>query len=349
MPAELRRARTPARLHLDTNYAYTPNHHHIIRSSPRRHAIVSGRRLPSLRPTCRGPRLSPIQQHPGLSTERSDNEDEEGQAGPSSRPPVTLPRPLIAEPEPHAAESNHWLNPGDRFILLGGDDENFLPFVVEAVERAALVPFEVMATYPSASSSSISVSDLSASGSESDCDHDPRHDERVGSKRASVKRYCIPYVESTRVFVDPGREWYRIVRPFESLAQARDLGVKERSWRFLDARDEDTRAYPGELARKRAAEFVNVLVGNAETTATEGWKLEWILWPGEASRQRIPGGWNSEADIQLRGFTWRDGPDHSMTVSHRWEEKPWLPTDLLLPRFYDAFPPNVDGDYNPCL
>ncbi|KAG8888902.1 hypothetical protein FRB98_006444 [Tulasnella sp. 332] len=269
---------------------------------------------------------SPIQKHAGLVMRDEDDEDnEENQAGPSH---LYTTQPLIAAPE-----TNHWLDPGDRFILLGGDDENFLPFVVEAVQRAALVPFEVKATYPASSASTPPSDAKSGNG-------------RYPQEGGSVRRHCIPYVESARVFVDPGRDWYRVIRPFETLAQARELGVKERSWWFLDARDEETRDYPGELAKKRAAEFANALVGTPGVTVAERWQLEWILWPGEASRQRIPGGWNSEVDIQHRGFTWREGSDHS-TTSRRLDEKPWFTTGpgLLLPSFYDTFPSQFEDNF----
>lgn len=186
---------------------------------------------------------------------------------------------------------------------MGGDDEDFRPLVVEAVHRAALVPFEVKA---------VLVKRTGTGGG--------RGRKDVTTTTTTVKeleKHCIPYVEAARVFVDPGTEWYRTLGKFESMAQAKALGVPERKWWFLDARtgeaEEDERSFAEGVAR----EFVvGGVLGKRkggkqreeeEDGEGEGerWEVEWILWPGEGARCGMAGGWESEAEeVQRRGFTW---------------------------------------------
>lgn len=185
----------------------------------------------------------------------------------SDAPIELLPAPLSVGQTPWP-ENNYWLNPGDRFIFLGGDDENFLAYVVETTHRAALVHFECKVTHKD-------------TGSKEDCVH------------------WFPYVESTRVFsVDPGRLWFRFLARFESVAQARELGVPKRKWMCLDGRDQRSREEPDDFARGRMMRFVKALLGYSPD-ASGTWDVQWELFDGTAEKAGVRSGWNWDADLKV--------------------------------------------------
>lgn len=188
-----------------------------------------------------------------------------------------------------APENNHWLNVGDRFIFLGGDNEDFKSYVVEASHRVALIPFEAKATY--------------------------RPVTAIGEEETAAE-YWFPYVEAARVFVDPGKPWFEILSPFQSMVEARELGVPRRRWLFLDGRDQATRELPTDLARRKALQFTKVLLDRAAPDAPgEQWEVKWEMMVGTADRMDARGrGWNWKEDLRY-GFIWPPPERQSTTGS----------------------------------
>lgn len=188
-----------------------------------------------------------------------------------------------------APENNHWLNVGDRFIFLGGDNEDFKSYVVEASHRAALVPFEAKATYRS-----------------------------HGGGGGDETEFWFPYVEAARVFVNPGKPWFEVLSPFQSMAQAREMGVPRRRWLFLDGRDQPTREYPTDLARRKALSFTKTLLEKPNSEVGE-WEAKWEMMVGTADRLDVRGGWNWKEDLRY-GFIWPPAdvpPNSSPHPRHR--------------------------------
>ncbi|KAG8904096.1 hypothetical protein FRB99_002296 [Tulasnella sp. 403] len=179
-----------------------------------------------------------------------------------------------------APENNHWLNIGDRFIVLGGDSDDFKAYIVEASHRAALVPFEAKITHRAAGGT-------------------------------NKKEYWVPYVEAARVFINPGKPWYRALCSYESMAQARDMGIPKRKWLFLDGRDQPTRDAPSDLALKKTLEFVQVLLGFVPGDIRE-WDATWEMMVGTAEGLSIRSGWSWKEDLRF-GFCWP--PDVGMVPS----------------------------------
>ncbi len=193
------------------------------------------------------------------------------------QPGDSLPAPALLMQTP-APESNHWLNVGDRFVFLGGDNQDFRALVVEATHRAALVPFEGKVARRSVK----------------------------GSNRKPVEMW-FPYVEATRVFVDPGESWFRVLGSYESMAKARSLGVPSRRWLFLDGRDEPTKECPTALGTRKAAEFVQAVLDlddeYAEDEESGTWTVGWELMVGAAEAVGDGNGWRWKDDLQY-GFIW---------------------------------------------
>jgi len=185
---------------------------------------------------------------------------------------LPAPRSIGQTPPP---ENNHWLNVGDRFVFLGGDSEDFKAYVVEATHRAALVPFEARATYRSAS-----------------------------TVDSAVTEYWMPYVEPARVFINPGKPWFKTLALFDSMSQAHELGVPQRKWLFLDGRDEDTREVPTDFGAKKAKEFVQTVLETYSDNSTE-WEVDWEMMVGTAETFGSREGWSWRDDLR-GGFTWQD-------------------------------------------
>ncbi|KAG8954279.1 hypothetical protein FRC04_000504 [Tulasnella sp. 424] len=248
-------------------------------SSPRFYAIVSSNPVDKSRDSTR----SPIFLKPGTPPNMLSPVQFIQQLSPMLPPPMPegdrprwlnepLPSPLSVGQTP-APENNHRVHVGDRFIFLGGDYENFRSYIVEAVHRAGLVPFEAKATR---------------------------------TARDSTKTdYWFPYVENTRVFIDPGKPWFKVLAPFESMAQARELGVPKRKWLFLDGRDQATREEPIDLAKTMATKFVEAVLGFGWQDDAN-WDVEWEMMDGTAERNGLRGvGWNWIADLKY-GCTWSE-------------------------------------------
>jgi len=247
-------------------------------SSPRLYAIISSAvRNPSTEPSlCNSDSVrtaTPTMYDPTLSHfPQQLSPILQNLADPSQWQSETLPPPVSVGQTP-SPENNHWLNIGDRFIFLGGDNENFRAFIVEASHRAAIVPFEAKVTHQAPGAS-------------------------------TATDYWFPYVEAARVFVNPGKLWYRILSAFESMAQARELGVPKRKWLFLDGRDQPTRETPTELASRRTMAFVRKLLGIAPSDADVGdWGATWEMMHGTAGSMGVRGGWNWKSDLKY-GFIW---------------------------------------------
>lgn len=189
-------------------------------------------------------------------------------------------------------ENNHWLNVRDRFVYLGGDNgewwapkslstnhmliylvisENFRAYIVEATHRAALVPFEAKATHHSPGAS-------------------------------SPTEHWFPYVEPARVFVNPGKPWFKVIDGYKSMSQAREMGVPKRKWVFVDGRDQATRDCPGELGTRRAVEFVQAALEIIPGDSGE-WNIMWELMVGTAESLGVRSGWSWKDDLRY-GFIW---------------------------------------------